>query len=618
MSATKVGYAAAMTTRRDLLAGAGAWAFTAALGARANPPASLTALLDRTSAALLAEYPDSASFLGLDTGAHAALQGQLPDQSIAGVAARADACRARSKELHAFDGTRLTGLDAVNLEATRYAHALAADGYDRFPYGDNEVLNTFQSEATSPYAVSQGSGFFAIMPDLLDTLHKVETTAHAEAYLQRLDAYARGLDGETERLQRDAGLGVIAPDFLLDTTLKQQIAYAAVPVADWGLVSSLARRAREKALPGDWGTRARDICNTTVAPALARQIETLRTLRAKAGHEAGVARLPDGEAYYGWALQAGTTTTQTAAEVHALGLEQVHAISAKMDRLLREQGFTAGTVGQRMSALSSDPRFLFPNDEGGRAQLLAYLNRVIADMRTRLPRAFATLKKADLVIKRVPPSIEAGAPDGYEENGPIDGSAPSIYYINLRDTANWPKFSLPTLCFHEGLPGHVWQGSFVNDLPVIRSQLVFNAYVEGWALYAEQLGDELGAYEHDPFGKLGFLQSIQFRACRLVVDTGLHAKRWSREQAIRWMVEHNGNPVDSATGEIDRYCAWPGQACGYQIGHLQISALRRQARGSLGQRFDLRSFDDALLTSGSMPLDLLRQVMHGYVQSRRV
>jgi len=629
MSATKVGYAAAMTTRRELLAGAGAWGFTAALAARATPAASLTpsppppdprltGLLDRTSAALLAEYPDAATFLGLDTGAHAALQGQLPDPSVAGVAARADACRARVKELRAFDGTRLTGLDAVNLEATRYAHALAADGYDRFPYGDNEVLNTFQSEANTPYAVSQGSGFFAIMPDLLDTLHKVETTANAEAYLQRLDAYARGLDGETERLQRDAGLGVIAPDFLLDTTLKQQIAYAAVPVADWGLVSSLARRTRERALPGDWETRARKLCETAVAPALARQIETLRTLRARAGHEAGVAKLPDGEAYYRWALQAGTTTTATAEEVHALGLEQVHALSAKMDRLLREQGLTAGTVGQRMSALSSDPRFLFPNDESGRAQLLAYLNRVIADMRTRLPRAFATLKKADLVIKRVPPSIEAGAPDGYEENGPIDGSAPSIYYINLRDSGNWPKFSLPTLCFHEGLPGHVWQGSFVNDLPVIRSQLVFNAYVEGWALYAEQLGDELGAYEHDPFGKLGFLQSIQFRACRLVVDTGLHAKRWSREQSIRWMVDHNGNPVDSATGEIDRYCAWPGQACGYQIGHLQISALRRQAQRLLGRRFDLRSFDDALLTSGSMPLDVLRQVMQQYVQSRRV
>ena len=363
------------------------------------------------------------------------------------------------------------------------------------------------------------------MPYLLDTLHKVETTADAGAYLQRLDAFARGLDGETERLQRDANLGVIAPDFLLDTTLKQQTAYAAVAVADWGFVSSLARRTREHALPGDWEMRARKICETTVAPALARQIETLRALRAKATSAAGVGRLPDGEAYYRWALQVGTTTMQTPEQVHALGLEQVDAISATMDRLLREQGLSSGTVGQRMSALSSDPRFLFPNDQGGRAQLLAYLNGVIADMRSRLPRAFATLKKADLVIKRVPPSIEADAPDGYEENGPIDGNAPAIYYINLRDTANWPKFSLPTLCFH-------------------------------------------------------------------------------------------GNPVDSATGEIDRYCAWPGQACGYQIGHLQIDALRRRARAALRHGFDLRSFDDALLSSGSMPLDLLREVMERYMQAR--
>jgi uncharacterized protein (DUF885 family) len=227
------------------------------------------------------------------------------------------------------------------------------------------------------------------------------------------------------------------------------------------------------------------------------------------------------------------------------------------------------------------------------------------------------LHKAPLVVKRVPPEIEAGAPDGYEQDGPIDGSRPASYYINLRDTANWPKFSLPTLCCHEGLPGHVWQGTFVHALPTIRSQLMFNAYVEGWALYAEQLGDELGLYADDPFGRLGYLQSIQFRACRLVVDTGLHAKRWTREQAIRWMVENNGNPEDSARGEIDRYCAWPGQACGYQIGHLHIDGLRTKARRALGDRFDLRLFNDALLTSGSLPLDVLDEVIQAHIASRR-
>jgi uncharacterized protein (DUF885 family) len=609
-----------MTTRRDLLTQASALGLAAVLpaplllAATAGPDA----LLGRISEALLQEYPDSATFLGLDTGPHAALQRLLPDRSVAGAAKRADDCRARLKALRALDGSQLTGLDAVNLETTLYAYELAAEGYDQFAYGDNQVLNVWQAESNSPYAVSQGSGFFATIPDLMHSMHRLDTTGDAEAYLQRLIAFAKGLDQESERMKRDASLGVIAPDFLLDTTLKQQIDYRATPISQWGLVDSLVHRAREKALPGDWESRALKICRTDVAPALERQIKTLQALRAKASHEAGVAKLPQGDAYYRWLLKVGTTTNKTPEEVHQLGLEQVAAISDTMDQLLRKQGLASGTVGERMLALSKDPRFLYPNDDAGRAQLLTYLNSVIADMRTRLPRAFATLKKAPLVIKRVPPSIEAGAPGGYEEDGPIDGSAPASYYINLRDMANWPKFSLPTLCFHEGLPGHVWQGNFVHDLPTIRSQLMFNAYVEGWALYAEQLGDELGAYENDPFGRLGYLQSIQFRACRLVVDTGLHVKRWSREQAIRYMVEQNGSTEDSITREVDRYCAWPGQACGYQIGHLQIDAIRKRAEAALGKEFDLRAFDDALLTSGSLPLTVLDQVMDRYIKSRRL
>jgi uncharacterized protein (DUF885 family) len=389
------------------------------------------------------------------------------------------------------------------------------------------------------------------------------------------------------------------------------------PIAQWGLVTSLASRAKDHGIAGDWAERARKICEGEVAPALDRQIEALKGLRAKATHDAGCWKLPDGDAYYRWLLEVGTTTRMTPEEVHQLGLEQTRSIGAEMDALLKKQGLTLGTVGQRMDALGKDPRFLFPNTDAGRAELLAYLNGVIAEIRRRLPQAFGIIHKADLVIKRVPPSIEAGAPDGYEQDGPIDGSRPASYYINLRDTSNWPKFSLPTLCFHEGLPGHVWQGTFVHDLPVIRSQLMFNAYVEGWALYAEQLGEELGMYADDPFGRLGYLQSIQFRACRLVVDTGLHAKRWTRDQAIQWMVENNGNPLDSARGEIDRYCAWPGQACGYQIGHLHIDGLRRKAKAALGARFDLKSFNDALLTSGSVPLDLLDGVIDRWMAAHR-
>jgi uncharacterized protein (DUF885 family) len=222
-----------------------------------------------------------------------------------------------------------------------------------------------------------------------------------------------------------------------------------------------------------------------------------------------------------------------------------------------------------------------------------------------------------LVIKRVPVEIEAGAPGGYAGAGTIDGSVPGQYYINLRDTSELPKFTLPTLCYHEGIPGHIWQGEYSNRLPLIRSLLAFNAYSEGWALYAEQLAGELGVYDDDPLGQLGYLQSMNFRACRLVVDTGIHAMRWSRAQGVDFFVETNGDSADAIRSEVDRYCAWPGQACGYKIGHLEIVRLREKAKAALGARFDLRTFDDAVVKGGSVPMTLLEGVIDRYIAAGR-
>jgi uncharacterized protein (DUF885 family) len=256
---------------------------------------------------------------------------------------------------------------------------------------------------------------------------------------------------------------------------------------------------------------------------------------------------------------------------------------------------------------------LYPDSDAGRAELLAYLNGRVADVRQRLPRAFATLVPGNLVIKRVPPDIQDGAPGGYASAGTIDGKVPGQYYINLRTTSEWPRFSLPTLTYHEGIPGHVWQGEYANRLPLIRSLLAFNAYSEGWALYAEQLADELGVYDGDPLGELGYLQSMNFRACRLVVDTGLHAMRWTREQGIEYFVVNNGDDPAARAAEVERYCAMPGQACGYKIGHLSINRLRDKARAALGPRYDLRRFDDALVVGGSVPMTLLDTVIDRFI-----
>jgi uncharacterized protein (DUF885 family) len=603
--------------RRFLASSASLAALSACAGLPTRSSQAGDAGVERQLAAiaeeLLAEYPENASSLGLDKGERAPLKSRLTDRSLAGRARHAAAANARLSRLKTIDRTGLSPAAVNDLDVPIVAHEIAAEGF-RFPYGDVVTLSPNWSYRNSPYAVSQNLGAFVEIPDFLDSDHAIAAPADADAYLARLEAYAGQLDGESERLRHDAALGVILPDFLIDKTLKQMRAVRSQPVAQWGLVQSLARRTA--AMPGGYGERARSLVGERVAPALDRQIAELVRLRARADDRAGAWKLPDGERWYAWALGAATTTRLSPDAVHAMGLEQLAELQGRMDAILKAQGLTQGSVGERMTALGKDPKNLFPDTDAGRAQILDYLNGRVADIRTRLPRAFATLVRGNLVIKRVPPEIEAGAPGGYAAAGTVDGSVPGNYYINLRTTSIWPRHALPTLTYHEGIPGHIWQGEYSYKLPLIRSLLAFNAYSEGWALYAEQLADELGVYDGDPLGKLGYLQSLAFRCCRLVVDTGLHAKRWTRSQAIDWFVRTNGSSYEEVQGEVDRYIAWPGQACGYKVGHSEIVRLRAKAEAALGARFDLRSFDDAVVMGGNVPLTLLERVIDRHISAQ--
>lgn len=608
-----------VTTRRDLLsAGASALALTAlppglAAAAPGTADADARALLATMAEAMLVDAPETAGGLGLDTGARAALRGRLGDKSAAGQARIAAHVRDRLATLRAIDRAALSPAVRTDVDVVLAAHDLAARGF-AFPFGDMAVMNLNWSYRNSPYAVAQNTGSFVETPDFLDSNHPIATTADADAYLERLAAYAANLDGETDRLRHDAGIGVVAPAFLLDKTLAQMDRVLGQPVEQQGPVTSIARRTKD--MPGDHAARAAAIMRDAVAPALARQAAELRRQRATATMDAGVWKLPQGDAYYAWALQAGTTTRLSPDEVHRLGLDQLAALQGQMDAILKRLGMTRGTVGERMTAMGKDPRYLFPDDDKGRAAILSFIDGRLADIRTRLPRAFATLVPARLIVKRVPVEIEAGAPGAYAGAGTIDGSVPGNYYINLRDTGMWPRYALPTLTYHEGIPGHIWQGEYTYQLPLIRSLLAFNAYSEGWALYAEQLGDELGAYDGDPAGRLGYLQSIAYRCCRLVVDTGLHAKRWSRQQAIDWFATTNGSTIEEVQGEVDRYCAWPGQACGYKVGHGEINRLRSLAQGALGLRFDARLFNDMLVKSGGVPMTVLAANVDDWVKMR--
>ena len=556
--------------------------------------------------------PETATGAGLDTHARAGLKHRLDDRGPAHRLNVYDAI------IDAAPGLQKSGPAASPRAEIFRAMALSLAGLARpfrdFPYGG--VAGYAYPVA---YVVSQVSGAYQSVPDFLATQHIVETKDDAQAYLDRLEAFAHVVDQETEHLRADAARGVAPPGFILDRTLSQLKSFQAEQgVASAPLATSLAKRAADKHIAGDWAGPAQALVSGPLAAAIDRQIVALSALRSGAREAAGVGALPQGDAYYAACLKFQTTTSLTPDAAHELGLEQVTAVTAQARAVLDQHGVRTGTVGEGIKAVWSDPAQLFSNDDAGRAALLAFISDRLKDMYARLPRVFDTIPRTKLEVRRVPPANELGAPGAYDQSGSIDGTRPGGIYFNLHDTANWPRWALPTTVYHEGVPGHHLQGSLANetpDIPALFKLLGFSAYTEGWALYSEQLADELGAYDEAPLGRLGMLQGSLFRACRIVVDTGLHAKGWSREKAIAYMVDNAGSTPDDARREIERYCSWPGQACSYKIGHLEFLRLRELARSRLGAKFDIKAFHRTVLRQGSMPLDAMGQAVDQWVAS---
>jgi uncharacterized protein (DUF885 family) len=609
------------STRRDVLAGAVAFSALLAGDAYGAPIADvrLKTLLDSIADEVLRKAPEAATSLGLDVGARAPLRSRLADRSIGAISTDRSDGRARLRRIEAIPRDALNADDRVRYDTVKYAVELGRGG-EAFNFGDNSYLTAMSGGAT-PYVVSQQNGAYGNVPEFLNSQHPINTRADVDAYLARVEAFARQLDQETARVRRDTHAGVVASDFILDNAITQMTAARAQPAAETTLVQSLATRAQAKGIAGDFATPAKRLVEAKVQPALDRQLAALKEARARAKSDAGVWKLPDGADYYRWTLKIGTTTGMSPDEIHQMGLDQGRAIDAEMDALLRAQGLTQGSVGERTSAMTKDPRFVFPNTDDGRAQLLSYVTGRIAALRALMPRLSRLPLKAEVQVKRVPPEIQDGASLGYMNFASLDGQRPAIYYINLKDTGLWPKWTIPSLSAHEAIPGHAWQGAYLAenhaDVPLITSLMGFNAFIEGWALYAEQLADEFGLYADDTLGRLGYLQAQRFRAARLVVDTGLHHKRWTREQAIKSLVDQTGRAEAAARSEIDRYCASPGQACGYKVGHTEIVRLREKAKTALAGKFDLRDFNDAVVKTGGTPLTVLETAIDAFVAAQR-
>lgn len=590
-----------MDRRQFLLASAatGALAFAPrAFAQAADGSAPLNATFEQIFQMRVDQSPESATALGLDKGPRAAMKSRLDDNSLQAVKDDLALTRKTLAMLDAFKGKPLGDRDQLNLDCIRYSierGLVAGEKYDL-------------ASISRPYRIFQQGGAYFEQPDFLSSAHTIATKDDCDAYLARLAAFATQLDNDSDVQRAYAARGYLAPAWSLDLTLGQMKALRGQPAESCSMTRSLADRARAASVAGDWSTQAAKIIADKIFPALDRQIALIEQLKPTTRVGDGVWRVPRGEEIYADALELSTTTSMTPDQVHQMGLDQVREISAELDGILKANGLTQGSVGARLTALNARPDQLYPDTAEGRAALIKSLNEDYLKCKALLPRVFANPNDAPLEIRAVPVEIQDGASNGYYRRAALDGSRPAIYFINLKDVRDWPKYGLPALTYHEGVPGHHLQISTAQasgDMPMLRKTAFLSAYGEGWALYAEEVANELGAYA-TPLERAGYLQSFLFRAARLVVDTGIHTRKWTREQATRYMVETTGFAQPRSQREVERYCTQPGQATSYKVGHAAWTRARAKAQAALGDKFDLKAFHE-VLRDGAMPLTILEK-----------
>ena len=579
-------------------------------------PFSLDHFYEKIFIGFVLEQPELLSALGIaEQFGYRRHNAHLDDASIAKVERDAAMWHRHLADLEAYDLASQTPQQRLSTRVLTWFIRSQIDG-EKYRFHD--------------YPVNQLFGVQSGTPDFLINVHRIADRRGAEDYLARLGQVPRKFDQVLEGLALRERSGVVPPRFVIEHVLREMRGFAGRPTVQnplyvhfAGKVDALADTdAAQKQVLLD---RCRNALESSVVPAYNKLIAFFDAQLAKATTDDGVWKLPDGDAYYAYMLRTQTSTSLTAQAVHDIGLSEVARIEAEMAAILTAQGqLLAGeTPGAAMARLSKDSQFLYPNTEDGRAAALADYARMIDDQLVRSRKLIGLSPKAAIEVRRVPEFREATAPAAYYGAPAIDGSRPGIFYANLRDMRELPKYSMRTTAIHEGVPGHHFQGSLALEMkgvPTFRTVLPFTAYGEGWALYAEWLGTELGVYDDDPYGDLGRLNLEIVRAVRLVVDTGIHYKRWTRSEAIAYMLDKTGLPEGVVVSEVERYIVAPGQACAYKIGMMSIQAARKRAEAALGARFDaqaLKDFHDAVLRNGALPLSVLDEEVDAWIASRR-
>lgn len=523
------------------------------------------------------------------------------------------------RQLKTFDRSQLEGTAATTYDVMASTLAMSAK-FKPYLYGSYSPLSVF-----TPYSVTQLSGAHIELPRTLQTEHPLTNAQDAKDYISRLEGMNQALIDTAAIVDLEADKGLTPPRFALEGAINVIDGMTNTNPEQHPLSVSFAKRF-ESAEGVDADTRnqlqkqVNQAIKERVYPAYEVLKQALQNAANKAQTDAGIWAIEHGEHLYELALQNYGAAGKTAEQVHQLGLSEVARIHKEMDAIMQAQGHTKGPIMERYIAISEDEKFIYPNTDQGREELLSALNEQMSVVEKLLPEILVTLPKAPVEVRRIAEYEQDSAPGGYYTGPSLDGSRPGIYWINLKDTADWPSYTLPTLTYHEASPGHHLQVTIaqeISDMPMLRNMLWFSQYGEGWALYAESLAKELGLYDDDPYGDLGRLQSELFRAGRLVVDTGLHYKKWSREEAIDWMHKNTGESVAAVTREIERYSVWPGQATSYKLGQIRIFELRAMAKESLGEQFDLREFNDQLLIKGAVPLPVLEANIKAWIKDKK-
>jgi uncharacterized protein (DUF885 family) len=501
-------------------------------------------------------------------------------------------------------------------------------GQDRLSY---DVFDYFMSMQVAgerwrfhSLPISQHFGMQSTLPSLLIQNQQVKDATDAAHYVARMDAFAlkfdQVLDGIREREKR----GIFPQRFVIDKVATQMKGFVSLGDKANPMVVALKEKLSKiqwmpEAERVEWIAKAEAATARSVIPAYQKVITHFEGLKSKVTKNDGVWAWPDGDAFYQYCIENQTSTKLRADEIHAMGLTDVARLTTEMDAALKAAGFNDGSVAQRVRAVSELPAQLYPDTEAGRAEILRDYQRIIDEISKGMEASFSVRPKAGVEVKAVEKFAENESAAAYYQSPPLDGSKPGVFFANLRDVKETPKFTMRTLAYHEAVPGHHFQIAIAQELqglPMFRTLIPFTAYAEGWALYSERLAWELG-YQKEPLDNLGRLRDEMFRAVRLVVDTGIHSKRWTREQAIAYMMEKTGMGAGEVETEIERYIVDPGQALAYKVGMNKILELRERAKTALGTKFDIREFHSAVLKNGALPMAVLEQVVDEMIRTKK-